>query len=67
MTGCGEYIPETVVYTEVPTTHIYYTRVYDYPRYKPYYYRIEHKKHRPDPRIRPSDNRNNRHERHRRR
>ena len=63
--GCGEYIPDTVVYTEIPTTYV----VYDYPRYykvyKPRYYyrhyidRIHPRRY--DPRIRPRDNKNNRH------
>lgn len=62
LVGCGEYIPDTVVYTEVPTTYV----VYDYPRYysiyRPRYYyrhypsRVHSKRH--DPRIKPRDNRN---------
>ena len=64
LSGCGEYIPDTVIYTEVPATYV----VYDYPRYyrvyKPRYYyrhytnRIHSRRH--DPRIRPRDNRNSR-------
>jgi hypothetical protein len=62
LSSCGEYIPDTVVYTEVPTTYV----VYDYPRYygvyRPrYYYRYSYNrihKRNPNPRIHPRDNRN---------
>lgn len=70
LSGCGEYIPDTVVYTEVPTTYV----VYDYPKYysvyqPKYYYRYYNVRthrndriylRRHDPRTEPKDNRNNR-------
>jgi len=58
LTGCGEYIPDSVVYTEVPNTHIIY--VYEYPRYRHYYRVYSIKERRYNPRInhRSLDNRN---------
>lgn len=47
LSGCGEYIPDTVVYTEVPTTYI----VYEYSNYRPVrvyrhrYYNYNHRYH----------------------
>lgn len=69
LTGCGEYIPDTVVYTEVPTTYVVYDYSKYYGVYRPrYYYRYSdvriHRDNRIhprryNPRIRPRDNRNN--------
>lgn len=62
LSGCGEYIPNTVVYTEVPTTYVVYPRYHRVYRprhyYRHYTNRIHPRKH--DPRIRPRDNRNSR-------
>lgn len=71
LTGCGEYIPSTVVYDETPTTYIYYThqypRYYYHNRYRPYYrhyvikeVKVEHHRHNSTPRVGTTDNRNRR-------
>ena len=60
LSGCADYVTDTVVYTEVPTTYVVYPRYYTTHRY---YYRHHINRHRPirhhDPRIKPRDNRNN--------
>ena len=71
LTGCGEYVPNTVIYKETPTTYVYYThhypRYYYHNRYRPYYRthiiretKIEHHRHDSSPRVRYADNRNKR-------
>ena len=71
LTGCSEYIPNTVVYTEIPTTTYVY---YHYPRYHYYYNRyrsyyripiiretkVEHHRHNSTSKVRITDNRNRR-------
>ena len=69
LTGCGEYIPSTVVYDETPITYIthQYPRYYYHYRYRPYYrhyvikeVKVEHFNHNSTSKVRITDNRNKR-------